>query len=126
MGKVPDLHMLQSPGQAGGHHPDHMDGAGLPHRELAMHPMAAKDGGQHGGIPQASVRPQVRPLPMGGKQEGGHTNPHHEHQDIKPLSASKPPSSLLAADQASQSPSIPDQPCTCTRQQSTALTAQPT
>jgi len=54
-----------------------------------MHPMAAKDGGQHGGIPQASVRPQVRPLPMGGKQEGGHTNPHHEHQDIKPLSAKR-------------------------------------
>jgi len=88
VGKVPDLHMLQSPGQ-GPHHPGHMDGAGLPHRDLAMHTMAAKEGGLHGAIPQASVRPQVRPLPMGGKHEAANTNHHHEQQDIKPLTAKR-------------------------------------
>merc|ERR1719244_458134 len=80
VGKPPDLHMMQST--------SHMDPMGenpvsLPHRE-SMQQQPGKDHGGH-GIPQASVRPLVRPVIMSaGKQE------HSEHGR---MDDSKPPAS---------------------------------
>lgn len=92
VGKAPDLHMLQSPGQGGPSHMggDHMGegGVSLPHRDMqGMHMASVKDqGGQGGGhgIPQASVRPQVRPMPMvDGKVEPMHGD-LHQRMDLEP------------------------------------------
>merc|ERR1711970_1136761 len=80
VGKPPDLHMMQST--------SHMDPMGenpvsLPHRESTQQ-QPGKDHGGH-GIPQASVRPLVRPVIMSaGKQE------HSEHGR---MDDSKPPAS---------------------------------
>merc|ERR1711970_1436545 len=80
VGKPPDLHMMQST--------SHMDPMGenpvsLPHRE-SMQQQPGKDHGGH-GIPQASLRPLVRPVIMSaGKQE------HSEHGR---MDDSKPPAS---------------------------------
>merc|ERR1712013_736476 len=80
VGKPPDLHMMQST--------SHMDPMGenpvsLPHRE-SMQQQGGKEHGGH-GIPQASVRPLVRPVVMSaGKQE---------HSDHNRMDDSKPPAS---------------------------------
>ena len=94
VGKAPDLHMLQSPGQGGPPHMggEHMGegGVSLPHRDMqGMHMASVKEqGGQGGhGIPQASVRPQVRPMPMvdGGKLEPGmHGGQAHQRMELEP------------------------------------------
>merc|ERR1719376_460625 len=81
VGKPPDLHMMQST--------SHMDPMGenpvsLPHRESMQQQQPGKDHVGH-GIPQASVRPLVRPVIMSaGKQE------HSEHSR---MDDSKPPAS---------------------------------
>merc|ERR1719233_2729276 len=80
VGKPPDLHMMQST--------SHMDPTmgenqvSLPHREtMQQQQQAGKDHGGH-GIPQASVRPLVRPVIMSaGKQEH---NEHSRMEDNKP------------------------------------------
>ena len=55
----------------------------LPHREAMQNTLSSKDHSGH-GIPQASVRPLVRPVIMSaGKHE-------HEH-DLSRLEDSKPP-----------------------------------
>eukprot|EP00092_Neocalanus_flemingeri_P018428 GFUD01019943.1.p1 GENE.GFUD01019943.1~~GFUD01019943.1.p1 ORF type:complete len:409 (-),score=80.84 GFUD01019943.1:831-2057(-) len=83
VGKPPELHMMQSTS-----HMDHMGdpptSLSLPHREAMQNTLSPKDHpGQ--GIPQASVRPLVRPVIMStGK---------HEHSDLSRLEDSKPPSS---------------------------------
>merc|ERR1719357_1434972 len=80
VGKPPDLHMMQS-----GSHMEPMgeNPVSLPHRE-SMQQQPGKDHGGH-GIPQASVRPLVRPVIMSaGKQE------HSEHGR---MDDSKPPAS---------------------------------
>ena len=98
VGKAPDLHMLQSPGQGGPPHMggDHMGegGVSLPHRDMqGMHMASVKDqGGQGGGhgIPQASVRPQVRPMPMvDGKVEPMHGEAHQRMEEPKQEHSSK-------------------------------------
>ena len=82
VGKPPDLHMMQST--------SHMDPMGenpvsLPHRE-SMQQQGGKEHGGH-GIPQASVRPLVRPVIMSaGKQE--HSD-HNRMDDSKPPASSK-------------------------------------
>jgi len=83
VGKPPDLHMMQST--------SHMDPTmgenqvSLPHREtMQQQQQAGKEHGGH-GIPQASVRPLVRPVIMSaGKQE------HNEHSR---MDDNKPPAS---------------------------------
>lgn len=82
VGKPPELHMLQSTS-----HMDHMGDSpvNLPHREAMQNTLLSKDHSGH-GIPQASVRPLVRPVIMSaGKHE-------HEH-DLSRLEDSKPPAS---------------------------------
>ena len=91
VGKAPDLHMLQSPGQGGNPHMgggEHMGagegGVSLPHRDMqGMHMASVKEqGGQGGGhgIPQASVRPQVRPMQMVEPGVGKVEPMHDQHQ----------------------------------------------
>lgn len=82
VGKPPELHMMQSTS-----HMDHMGDTpvNLPHREAMQNTLSSKDHSGH-GIPQASVRPLVRPVIMSaGKHE-------HEH-DLSRLEDSKPPAS---------------------------------
>jgi len=81
VGKPPDLHMMQSTSS-------HMDPMGenpvsLPHRET-MQNQPSRDHGGH-GIPQASVRPLVRPVIMSAGK--------HEHSEHSRLEDSKPPAS---------------------------------
>jgi len=81
VGKPPELHMLQSTSS----HMDHMGDSpvSLPQREAMQNTLSLKDHPGH-GIPQASVRPLVRPLIMSpGK---------NEHSDLNRLEDSKPPS----------------------------------
>jgi len=81
VGKPPDLHMMQSTS-----HMDHMGEppVSLPHREAMQNTLSPKDHtGQ--GIPQASVRPLVRPVIMSAGK--------NEHSDLSRLEDSKPPSS---------------------------------
>ena len=72
VGKAPDLHMLQSPGQGGNPHMgggEHMGagegGVSLPHRDMqGMHMASGKDQGGQGGsyvqdLPRHSVLPIV-------------------------------------------------------------------
>jgi len=82
VGKPPDLHMMQS-----GSHMEHMEPpVSLPHREAMQNTLNPKEHQGH-GIPQASVRPLVRPVIMSaGKHE--HPDPSR-HEDTKPPTASK-------------------------------------
>jgi len=82
VGKPPELHMMQSTSH--GMDPMGENPVNLPHRETMQNSLPNKDHTGH-GIPQASVRPLVRPVIMStGK---------HEHSDISRLEDSKPPSS---------------------------------
>ena len=84
VGKPPELHMMQSTS-----HMDHMGDppVSLPHRETMQNTLSPKDHTGH-GIPQASVRPLVRPVIMStGKHE--HSDLDHRLEDSKPPSSSK-------------------------------------